>query len=93
MVAVLSLQLDLSGRRIGFPSDWPRRFRSGLFALGPMLCAEFGFVLWVRRLTNREMHWGLEHSVGHYLDLSSAILGVTMFPIGFFFTELARSRR
>lgn len=38
------------------------------------------------------MHWGLEPSVGHYLDLSSAILGLTMFPIGFFFAALTRSR-
>jgi Ca2+/Na+ antiporter len=29
------------------------------------------------------MHWGLEHSPGHYLDLSSAILGLTLFPIGY----------
>jgi uncharacterized membrane protein len=26
------------------------------------------------------MQWGLEHSVGHYLDLSSAVIGVTLFP-------------
>ena len=29
------------------------------------------------------MHWGLEHSVGHYLDFWSAILGLTLFPIGY----------
>lgn len=29
------------------------------------------------------MHWGLEHSVGHYLDLMSAVLGLTLFPIGY----------
>lgn len=29
------------------------------------------------------MHWGLENSVGHYLDLSSALLGVTLFPVGY----------
>ena len=29
------------------------------------------------------MHWGDEHSVGHYLDLSSAVLGVTIPPIGY----------
>jgi len=29
------------------------------------------------------MGWGLEHSVGHYLDLLSALLGVTLFPIGY----------
>ena len=34
------------------------------------------------------MHWGLEHSVGHYLDLGSAILGLTLFPVGYFFHVL-----
>jgi hypothetical protein len=29
------------------------------------------------------MGWGLKHSVGHYLDLSSAILGLTLLPVGF----------
>jgi hypothetical protein len=29
------------------------------------------------------MHWGEPHSVGHYLDLSSALLGVTLLPAGF----------
>ena len=29
------------------------------------------------------MGWGLENSPGHYLDLSSAGLGVTLFPIGY----------
>jgi len=26
--------------------------------------------------------WGLEHSAGHYLDLSSAVVGLTLFPVG-----------
>ena len=34
------------------------------------------------------MHWGLEHSAGHYLDLGSAILGLTLFPIGYLFHAL-----
>ena len=29
------------------------------------------------------MHWGSEHSVGHYLDLWSAVLGLALFPIGY----------
>jgi hypothetical protein len=29
------------------------------------------------------MHWGLRHSVGHYLDFWSAVLGVTLFPLGY----------
>jgi len=28
------------------------------------------------------MQWGTPNSVGHYLDLSSAILGLTLFPLG-----------
>ena len=30
------------------------------------------------------MRWGEEHSVGHYLDLSSAVLGSTLLPVGYF---------
>jgi hypothetical protein len=29
------------------------------------------------------MRWGEEHSIGHYVDLSSAVLGVTLFSTGF----------
>lgn len=29
------------------------------------------------------MGWGLKHSAGHYLDLSSAILGLASVPSGF----------
>jgi hypothetical protein len=29
------------------------------------------------------MHWGLERSVGHYLDFCSALLGLTLFPVGY----------
>ncbi len=28
------------------------------------------------------MQWGSPHSFGHYLDLTSAILGLTLFPVG-----------
>jgi hypothetical protein len=30
------------------------------------------------------MGWGRGHSIGHFLDLGSAILGVTLFPVGYF---------
>jgi hypothetical protein len=29
------------------------------------------------------MHFGREHSVGHYLDFWSAVLGLSLFPIGY----------
>jgi hypothetical protein len=38
------------------------------------------------------MHWGLEDSVGHYLDVSSAVLGLTLFPIRSVFHARATQR-
>jgi hypothetical protein len=38
------------------------------------------------------MHWGLEHSVGHYLDFWSAVLGLTLFPIGYLLQVFAKRR-
>ena len=29
------------------------------------------------------MQWGMERSVGHYLDLTSAVLGCALFPMGY----------
>lgn len=40
----------------------------------------------------RFMHWGEEHSAGHYLDLSSAVLGVTLFPLGLLLRIRAKPR-
>jgi hypothetical protein len=37
------------------------------------------------------MHWGQEQSVGHYLDLWSAVLGLTLFPAGYLLQTLARA--
>ena len=34
------------------------------------------------------MRWGLEHSPGHYLDLFSAIMGFTLYPLGYFWMSL-----
>jgi hypothetical protein len=31
------------------------------------------------------MDWGQEHSIGHYLDFWSAVLGLTLFPSGYLF--------
>jgi|SRR5215470_5603073 len=36
------------------------------------------------------MHWGEEHSIGHYVDLSSAVLGVTLFAAGFLVNALGK---
>jgi hypothetical protein len=36
------------------------------------------------------MHWGLEHTVGHYVDFCSAVLGLTLFPIGYLLHALRK---
>ncbi len=36
------------------------------------------------------MHWGFENSVGHYVDLGSAVLGLTLFPLGYLGHALKR---
>ena len=38
------------------------------------------------------MHWGLEYSVGHYLDLTSAVLGLTLFPTGYLLHAVTKRR-
>ena len=38
------------------------------------------------------MGWGEEHSVGHYLDLASAVLGFTLFPAGYLMQALEARR-
>jgi hypothetical protein len=38
------------------------------------------------------MQWGLAHSIGHYLDLWSAVLGLTLFPAGYLLHTLTNRR-
>ncbi len=40
----------------------------------------------------RWMHWGRQHSVGHYLDLLSAALGLTLLPAGYLLWRIRRRR-
>ena len=39
------------------------------------ICEALGIFPWMR--------WGSEGSIGHYLDLGSALLGFTLFPLGY----------
>ena len=38
------------------------------------------------------MHWGREHGVGHYIDFVSAIVGLSLFPIGYLLHSLKTRR-
>jgi hypothetical protein len=37
------------------------------------------------------MHWGHEHSAGHYLDFWSVVLGLTLFPVGYLLHVLGKT--
>jgi formate hydrogenlyase subunit 3/multisubunit Na+/H+ antiporter MnhD subunit len=39
-----------------------------------------------------DMNWGQPHSAGHYLDLCSALLGLTLFPAGYLLAAASRRR-
>jgi succinate dehydrogenase/fumarate reductase cytochrome b subunit len=36
------------------------------------------------------MQWGMQHSIGHCLDLCSAVLALTLFPAGYLLQALAK---
>ncbi len=36
------------------------------------------------------MNWGMEHSIGHYIDFVSAVLGLTLFPVGYLLHALTQ---
>ena len=38
------------------------------------------------------MNWGRDNSIGHYVDLGSAVLGLTLFSAGYFIHAFARRR-
>jgi len=44
------------------------------------LCEGLGVLPW--------MGWGLEHSVGHYVDLAGALLAAVLFPVGYLLSAL-----
>ena len=38
------------------------------------------------------MRWGEANSVGHYLDLSGAVLGATLLPVGYVLQAISKRR-
>jgi hypothetical protein len=46
------------------------------------LCEALDLFLW--------MQWGSKYNAGHYLDLGSAVLGLSLFPIGYLLHALTK---
>jgi hypothetical protein len=48
------------------------------------VCEAVGLLPW--------MHWGQQHSFGHYVDFSSTVLGLTLVPAGVFMRQRRKRR-
>ena len=75
VLALLLLSVSLFSKRRSTPALL-QFLGAGCLVVVPLahICEAFGLFPW--------MGWGLPYSVGHYLDLVSASLGLTLFPIG-----------
>lgn len=91
IVALLLVSLLFVGALLTFakrvaPFSFLQLGGAGCLVLVPLahICEGLGLFPW--------MHWGMEHSAGHYVDLISAILGLTLFPVGYLLHAIADKR-
>jgi hypothetical protein len=63
--------------------------RLQIFGAGCLVVVVLTHICEARHLW-RWMRWGEQHSVGHYVDLLSAILGIILFPTGYLLCRLER---
>ncbi len=82
MVALLPASMLLISAGVLFSRDRTVSSSLQLVGAGCLVIVVLCHVFEVLNLFPR-MGWGLEHSVGHYLDLLSAVLGLTLFPVGY----------
>jgi hypothetical protein len=87
LIAALPAGMLFFGSALWFSRARTAAFLLQLFGSGALvivvlchLCEALGLFPW--------MGWGLEQSAGHYLDLSSAIIALTLFPAGFLLNAL-----
>jgi hypothetical protein len=92
LVALIPAGMLLVGSAVLFLGD--RSFFALLQLLGSAgmtavvfahICEALHFMPWLR--------WGTTDSAGHYLDLVSAVLAITFFPIGYLLSVLAKRRQ
>ena len=81
-IALVPVSLLFCGSMVLFrttQSIWVSFQLLGSMFLGVVIlahvCEVLGIFPWMR--------WGAEGSIGHYLDLGSALLGLTLFPLGY----------
>lgn len=90
-VALLPVSMLLVGSIVSFHRD--KATHSVLQLLGAMFLTVVIFAHLSEALHLFPwMGWGLEHSVGHSLDLASALLAGTLFPMGYLLQSLWRKK-
>jgi hypothetical protein len=89
VVALLPVSVLLAGSAVLFLRG---KSLSSFLQLFGALCLTAAVLTHVCEALNLfpSMRWGRECGAGHYIDLWSAWLGVTLFPLGYLFHALAR---
>lgn len=89
LIALLPVGMVFFGSAILFSRGRSGRSLLQLLGAGCLVLVVLTHVAEALQLFPR-MHWGDEHSVGHYLDLWSALVGLTLFPLGYLLHTLTR---
>jgi hypothetical protein len=92
LVAFVPVSMLFAGSAVLFSRGKTLRSFLQLLGAGCLVMVAFTHVSEALRLFPW-MHWGLENSAGHYLDFCSAVLGLTLFPIGYLLDALQREQR
>jgi hypothetical protein len=81
LIAVLPLSAFISYAAINFVRRKTLPATLQLFGAGCLMIVVFAHVCEALHLFP-SMHWGEKHSIGHYVDLTGAVLGLLFFPLG-----------
>ena len=82
LIALLPVSLLLSGSAILWLRERTAFLLMQLFGTGCIALVVLAHICEVLHLLPG-MNWGMEHSVGHYVDLGAAVVGFTLFPAGY----------
>jgi hypothetical protein len=88
LVGLLPASLLFSGSAVLFRRGRTVYALLQLIAAGCLVLVVLAHIAEALHLFPR-MHWGLENSVGHYVDLWSVVLALTLFPIGYLLQALS----
>jgi hypothetical protein len=92
LLALIPVVLLLSGAALLFLRDKRTSSLLQFFGAGCLLLVVLTHICETFRLFP-SIHWGEDNSVGHYLDLGSAVFGLTLFPIGYFLHAVKKMSR